>query len=109
MKKITRLVLSLFALTFTTTPILQNNSAYAAQEVISQNIEPWFGDFEQMLERRQIRALVVYNKLMYFLDGANQHGGSYEMLQQLGKFIDKKYNLGARRMNIVYIPVPEIK
>jgi len=109
MKKITRLVTSFLALTLATTPILQNNSAYAAQEVISQNIEPWFGDFEQMLERRQIRALVVYNKLMYFLDGANQHGGSYEMLQQLGKFIDKKYNLGARRMNIVYIPVTRDK
>jgi membrane-bound lytic murein transglycosylase MltF len=101
--------LSFFALTLTTTPILNYSSAYAAEEIISQNIEPWFGDFEKMLERRQIRALVVYNKLMYFLDGAKQHGGSYESLQQLAKFIDKKYDLGARRMNIVYIPVTRDK
>ncbi len=109
MKKITRLVSSFLALTLATTPILQKNAAYGAEEIISQNIKPWVGDFEQMLERRQIRALVVYNKLMYFLDGAKQHGGSYDSLQQLGEFINKKYKLGARKMNIIYVPVTRDK
>ncbi len=109
MTKFTRLLLGFFALTLTTVQTLDISTAHADEEIISQNIEPWFGDFEKMLERRQIRALVVYNKLMYFLDGAKQHGGSYDSLQELGKFIDKKYDLGVRKMNIIYIPVTRDK
>ena len=70
------------------------------------NFEAFTGDFDQMLERRQIRALVVYNKMMYFLDGATQRGITFEGLEQFEKFINQKYKLGVRKMDIVYIPVP---
>jgi len=70
------------------------------------NFEALSGDFDAMLERRQIRVLVVYNKMMYFLDGATQRGITYEGMEHFEKFINKKYRLGARKMDMVYIPVP---
>ena len=88
---------------------LQPFKPAGADEMIQSHIEPWTGDFEAMLERRQIRALVVHNKLMYFLDGPDQRGTAYEGLQQFARFIDDKYDLGARRMKIVYIPVTRDK
>src|SRR4030095_10079937 len=44
-------------------------------EILAIVNKPWIGDFDQMTQRRVIRALVVYNKTNYFLDGAVQRGG----------------------------------
>jgi membrane-bound lytic murein transglycosylase MltF len=62
-----------------------------------------------MLEQRRIRALVVYNKLLYFLDGATQRGVSYDSLEQFDKFVNEKYELDARRFDVVYLPVTRDK
>jgi membrane-bound lytic murein transglycosylase MltF len=86
-----------------------SNLTRAQDETINQAIKPWTGDFEDMLEKRQIRALVVYNKILYFLDGVRQRGSSYDALEQFREFIDKKYDLGARKLNIIYIPVTREK
>ena len=72
---------------------------------ITQNLETWKGDFEEMLERRQIRVLVVYNKLLYFLDGAVQRGTTVDSFKLFEDFINKKYDLGARKLTTVFIPV----
>ncbi len=64
------------------------------------------GDFDEMLERRSLRALVVYNKMMYFLDGATQRGITYESLENFEKFVNEKHEFGARKFDIIYIPVP---
>ena len=52
--------------------------------------EKWTGDFDGMVERRLLRVLVVYNKTMYFLDGADQHGLTYDMMVEFEKFIKRK-------------------
>jgi len=72
----------------------------------SRGFKPFQGDFDEMLERRSIRALVVFNRMMYFLDGATQRGIVYEGLENFEKFINEKYKLGARKFDVVYIPVP---
>jgi membrane-bound lytic murein transglycosylase MltF len=69
-------------------------------------LEAFKGDFDGMLERRALRALVVYNKMMYFLDGATQRGIVYEGLENFAKLINEKYELGARKLDVVFIPVP---
>ncbi len=77
----------------------------AAEEVVANTVEKRLVDFDEILENRHLRALVVYNKLLYFLDGPTQRGASYDALEQFREFIDKKYDLGARRFQVVYIPV----
>ncbi len=61
--------------------------------------------FEEMLEKRRIRALVVYNKIQYFLDGPTQRGLAYDALEQFREFVDRKYGFESRRFQVVYIPV----
>ncbi len=79
--------------------------AQAATELLERASTPWTGDFDQMLERRQLRALVVYNKMLYFLDGPTQRGASYEGLEQFRQFIDEKYKLKSRKFQVIFVPV----
>ena len=72
---------------------------------ITDELESWTGDFEDMLERREIRVLVVYNKLMYFLDGPEQRGTTVDSFRNFEKFINEKYKLKTRKINIVFLPV----
>jgi hypothetical protein len=43
-----------------------------ADESLLKLDQNWTGDFDQMVERHRIRALVPYSKTFYFLDGADQ-------------------------------------
>lgn len=55
--------------------------------------EKWTGDFDGMVGRRKIRALVTFNKMFYFLDGPTQRGVAYELLKEFEAFVNK----GSRR------------
>jgi hypothetical protein len=46
----------------------------AAQEMIERALRPWTGDFDGMVERRLIRALVPYNRTNYFVDARPSAG-----------------------------------
>jgi membrane-bound lytic murein transglycosylase MltF len=72
---------------------------------ITDELEFRTGDFEDMLERREIRVLVVYNKLMYFLDGPKQRGTTVDSFRNFENFINKKHKLNTRKMNVVFLPV----
>ena len=67
--------------------------------------QPFFGDFDAMLERRVIRALVTYNHTHYFLDGPEQRGIAYEGLQLFQKHLNEKHKTGHRPIQIIIIPV----
>lgn len=71
--------------------------------------EVWTGDFDAMAERRVIRALVVHNKMLYFLDGATQRGTSYDGLKEFEKFVNKKLKTRTLKINVVFIPVTRDK
>lgn len=74
------------------------------EEALLQN-EKWLGDFDEMAKKRVIRALVVYSKTFYFLDGAQQRGISYELLKEFEKFVNKKLKTRTLQVNVVFIPV----
>ena len=66
---------------------------------------PWLGDYDAMLERRVIRALVPLSKTFYFLDGAQQRGLSYEALRQFEEYVNKRLGTRHLRVSIVILPV----
>jgi membrane-bound lytic murein transglycosylase MltF len=66
--------------------------------------KPWVGDFDGMVERRKIRALVPYSKTFYFLDGATQRGISYEGMQIFGKWLNKELGTGHLKVRVIMIP-----
>jgi membrane-bound lytic murein transglycosylase MltF len=65
----------------------------------------WTGDFDGMVERHMIRALVVYSKTFYFLDGADQRGTSYDALHAFQEDLNKKLGKKVHRIQVIFIPV----
>lgn len=62
------------------------------------------GDFDEMSKRHVIRALVVYNDMLYFFDHGQARGASYEGLKLFEKFINKKLKKGTVKIRIVFVP-----
>jgi membrane-bound lytic murein transglycosylase MltF len=68
-------------------------------------LERFTGDFDAMVERRVIRALVVPSPTFYFLDGADQRGISYEALKEFEKVVNERLGTGHLPVYVVIIPV----
>ena len=65
----------------------------------------WTDDFDGMVKRRVIRALVPYSKTFYFVDRAIQRGLSYEVTQLLEAHLNKNLKTGNIRVHVLCIPV----
>jgi membrane-bound lytic murein transglycosylase MltF len=65
----------------------------------------WWGDYDEMLDRRIIRALVSYSKTHYFLDGARPRGLAFEALSEFERFVNQRERTGTLPINVVIIPV----
>lgn len=74
-------------------------------EIEAKILQPWTGDFNGMVKRRLIRALVVYSKTMYFLDKAEEKGITYEALKEFEKQINEKLNKGHLKVHLVFVLV----
>ena len=67
--------------------------------------KPWTGDFDGMVKRRVVRALVPYSKTFYFVDRAVQRGLSYDVTRMLEADINRQLKTGNVRIHVVCIPV----
>ena len=67
--------------------------------------EPWAGDFEGMVERRVIRAVVPFGGYQFFYDGGVPRGAIYELLQRFETFVNKELERRHIRVYVVVIPV----
>ena len=82
-----------------------NNATAESVMPPDQLIKPWKGDFDGMAERRVIRALVVHSRMLYFLDGAEQHGVTYDTLKEFENVINKQLGTKALKVHVAFIPV----
>jgi membrane-bound lytic murein transglycosylase MltF len=67
--------------------------------------KPLFGDFDDIVERRLLRALVPYSKTYYFLDGGRQRGLAYEALKEFEKELNEQLGTRYLRVNVLIVPV----
>jgi membrane-bound lytic murein transglycosylase MltF len=65
----------------------------------------WRGDFEQIVERGYVRALVPPSRTHYFLDGATQRGLSYEGLREFETYLNRRLERSIRTVKVLIIPV----
>lgn len=73
-------------------------------DILNMVADPWIGDFNGMVERRVIRALVIYNASSFFFDeDARPRGISYEALTTLEKEINQKRK-EQEKVHVVMIP-----
>ncbi|MBI5895108.1 MAG: lytic transglycosylase F [Desulfobacterales bacterium] len=74
-------------------------------------MQPWTGDFDQMIARRTIRVLTTYSKTFYFLDKATQRGATYDAFrlfeEDLNKKLAKQKKLQQKhlKVQVMFIPV----
>jgi len=89
-------------------PVLADDTALASSGILglSQLQEPRFGDFDEMAERRIIRAVVAHSKTMFFLDGARPRGLTYEALTSFEEFVNERMGSGNLKVHVVITPVP---
>ena len=67
--------------------------------------EPWIGDFDGMVERRVIRAVVPFGGYQfYYVDGLPK-GATYDLLQRLESYINQELGRRNVRVYVVVIPV----
>lgn len=68
--------------------------------------ESKFGDFDKMVERRQIRVLIPYSKTSFFLDGDEVHGIAIDALRDFEKEINAKTKDKSKRIFLFVQPTP---
>lgn len=64
---------------------------------------------EEMLERREIRVLVHWSKLDYFVENGQQHGFAWEMARDFEKFLNVELKTGKTPVSVVVVPVSRDK
>jgi membrane-bound lytic murein transglycosylase MltF len=62
-------------------------------------------DLDEMVKRRNIRALVIMNPIGFFYDNGQPRGASYESLEEFQKFANKKLKTGAVQLKVTFLPV----
>jgi membrane-bound lytic murein transglycosylase MltF len=80
-------------------------SARAGEEFDPGLEEKWTGDLDGMIKRRTIRALVTYNKMMFFIDRGRQRGATHDAFVGFEEFLNKKLGTGTLKVRVVFIPV----
>jgi len=61
--------------------------------------KPQTGDLEAMIERRLVRILVPYNKMLYFHDRGQERGIVHDAGMELEKWLNRKYGSKTLPMN----------
>lgn len=63
------------------------------------------GDLPEMLKERRIRALVVINPIGFFYSHGKPKGMTYETLEQLQTYVNKKANRQRLKVRVTFIPL----
>ncbi len=66
--------------------------------------EKWSGDLDGMLERRLVRILVPYNKMLYFHDRGQERGIVHDAGMELENWLNRKYGDTTLPIRVVFIP-----
>jgi membrane-bound lytic murein transglycosylase MltF len=79
--------------------------ASSANLSLPLNFAKHTGDLDGMVQRHEIRALVVYSRSGFFYDAGQPKGIYYEALDEFQRFVNQKFRTGALKINVTYIPV----
>jgi hypothetical protein len=83
------------------------NSAQKPTAAPNIRLAPFSGDFDGMLKRGFLRALVAPSKTQYYVVNGVQHGSTYEYLKAFEEWVNRKYPTRAKniRFHVVFLPV----
>ena len=77
-----------------------------SRELVQQRVfEPFQGDWDEIRQRRMVRALVVYSRMLYFVDRGKQRGVNYDFLKAFEDEVNARIKDRRLRFHVVFIPV----
>src|SRR5262245_44178768 len=84
----------------------ESNATSAAGTQASTESKGWTGDFDGMLERRDIRVLVPYSRSLYFVENGKEHGLTAELAHDFETYLNSKHSaeLGGRPIKVTLVP-----
>jgi membrane-bound lytic murein transglycosylase MltF len=87
-------------------PAEQAAEGAGAPRALPMEIQPWKGDFDGMVERREVRVLVPYSRTLYYNDKGRERGVVADTVRDFEQYINRKYakKLGKRPITVVMIP-----
>jgi membrane-bound lytic murein transglycosylase MltF len=87
-------------------PAQQAAKPAGALRALPTEMKPWTGDFDGMVERREIRVLVPYSRTLYYNDKGRERGVVADLVRDFEQYINRKYakKLGKRPITVVMIP-----
>ena len=93
-------------------PLAAPSARAQAPEAKRQGIEhgvatAWSGDLDGMLERRQVRLLVVPSRTFYFVDKGQQRGLFYDRGRAYEDDLNKKRGKKQLRVDVIFVPVSQ--
>lgn len=68
--------------------------------------QPFFGDLDQMRERRFLRVLVSFGRTNFFFDQGMPRGFEYDLLMEYEKVLNTSVQSLGDRVKLIFIPVP---
>ncbi|MDH3906717.1 MAG: lytic transglycosylase F [Gammaproteobacteria bacterium] len=66
--------------------------------------EPWLGDFDGMVERRIVRAVVPFGGYQFYYVNGLPKGATYDLLQRLESYVNNE--LGRRNIKVYVVVIP---
>lgn len=91
------------------TPQTEPDETLSPDEILPMPLQviwqPWHGDWDGMVERRIIRAVVPFDGYQYYYDAGKPRGATWELLQRLEQHINKTLRTGNVKVFVVAIPV----
>ncbi len=85
-------------------PFVMSLAQEPGAPVLPVPVQRWTGDLDGMIERRNIRALVVYSRSGFFYDHGRPEGISYEALQEFERTLNREYKTGSRPLTVTFLP-----
>jgi membrane-bound lytic murein transglycosylase MltF len=69
-------------------------------------VDEWTGDLDEMIERRQVRALVAPARTQYWIDRGQQVGIEYELLKAFEDELNRRHRPGGKepKLQVVFVP-----
>ena len=68
--------------------------------------QPFFGDLDQMRERRFLRVLVSFGRTNFFFDQGMPRGFEYDLMMEYEKVLNTSVPSLESRVKLIFIPVP---
>ena len=85
--------------------VSQDDPPPANAMMLPVNFNKHTDDLDDMVKRRNIRALVMINPVSFFYDQGQPHGVMYETMEEFQRFLNQKMKVGNPGVKVSFLPV----